>query len=89
MKLAKAKAIADKYVALLAPFCDRIEIAGSIRREKEEVGDIERMSADAIVEHVRAIIDNDYYALDHGLEDVRRSYVEALLEDRLWEELAS
>jgi len=41
MKLAKAKAIADRYVALLAPFCDRIKIAGSIRRKKPEVGDLE------------------------------------------------
>jgi len=41
MKLSEAKAIADKYVEMLNPFCKRIEIAGSIRREKPEVGDIE------------------------------------------------
>ena len=37
----KAKEIADNIVALLKPYCDRIEIAGSIRREKAIVGDIE------------------------------------------------
>ena len=41
MKLEKAKVIADKYVKILKPFCRRIEIAGSVRREKPEVGDIE------------------------------------------------
>lgn len=37
----EAKAIADKIVELLKPHCLRIQIAGSIRREKEIVGDIE------------------------------------------------
>lgn len=36
-----AKDIADKTVAQLRPFCERIQIAGSIRREKREVKDIE------------------------------------------------
>lgn len=41
MKLEQAKIIAEKYLDLLKPYCLRIEIAGSIRREKSEVGDIE------------------------------------------------
>jgi len=41
MKLNKAKAIAEKYLNLLKPYCQRIEIAGSIHREKPEVKDIE------------------------------------------------
>lgn len=41
MELKKAEKIAQKYVDLLAPFCERIEIAGSVRRKKPEVGDIE------------------------------------------------
>lgn len=36
-----ARRIALKYLNILKPFCQRIEIAGSIRREKPEVGDIE------------------------------------------------
>ncbi len=36
-----AKYIADHYVSALTPFCDRIEIAGSVRRKKNDVGDIE------------------------------------------------
>jgi len=38
---AQAKPIADKVLADLAPYCQRIEIAGSLRRKKPEVGDIE------------------------------------------------
>lgn len=41
MKYQEAKTIADNLVALLAPHCERIEIAGSLRRLKPEVGDIE------------------------------------------------
>ena len=39
--LAEAKAIASELEALLAPCCERIIIAGSIRRGKATVGDIE------------------------------------------------
>ena len=41
MLLEKAQAIAQKYLAEIKPFCIRAEIAGSIRREKLEVKDIE------------------------------------------------
>lgn len=38
---AQALTIAEKLMDLLAPACKRIEIAGSIRRQKPDVGDIE------------------------------------------------
>jgi DNA polymerase/3'-5' exonuclease PolX len=41
MQLDQATAIAERIKAQLAPHCDRIEIAGSIRRRKADVGDIE------------------------------------------------
>lgn len=41
MKLEQAREIAERVKAELAPHCVRIEIAGSIRRGKAEVGDIE------------------------------------------------
>lgn len=41
MELEKAKAIAEKIKAVLESSCERIEIAGSIRRLKPDVGDIE------------------------------------------------
>ncbi len=36
-----ARAVAEGLAKLLQPGCRRIEIAGSLRRKKEEVGDIE------------------------------------------------
>ena len=41
MELEKAKAIAEELVEMLKPACERIVVAGSIRRQKPEVGDIE------------------------------------------------
>ncbi len=41
MQLEKAKAIAEKIKAVLESSCERIVIAGSIRRQKPDVGDIE------------------------------------------------
>lgn len=37
----EAAALAWELVALLGPFCERIEIAGSLRRQRPTVGDIE------------------------------------------------
>lgn len=41
MELKKALEIASKLVLKITPFCDQIDIAGSCRREKEIVKDIE------------------------------------------------
>jgi DNA polymerase (family 10) len=41
MELEKAKAIADEVVDKLKPFCSKIEIAGSIRRRRPTVHDID------------------------------------------------
>ncbi len=41
MQYPKAKAIADKIVAKLEPHCEKIHIAGSVRRMKPDCGDIE------------------------------------------------
>lgn len=39
--LTRATKIAAKVAAELSPFCSRIELAGSIRRQRPEVGDID------------------------------------------------
>ncbi len=41
MEHAKARIIAEAVLHHLQPYCDRIEIAGSLRRNKADVGDIE------------------------------------------------
>lgn len=39
--LAEAEAAAKTIAAIISPVCERVEIAGSIRRRRPEVGDIE------------------------------------------------
>jgi DNA polymerase/3'-5' exonuclease PolX len=41
MLIAQATVIAERVKAELAPYCERIEIAGSVRRRKPQVKDIE------------------------------------------------
>lgn len=41
ISLATAKAKAERFMKLIMPFCERAEIAGSIRRQKADIGDIE------------------------------------------------
>lgn len=41
MELQEARTLAERIVERIRPFSDRVEIAGSIRREKAEVKDIE------------------------------------------------
>jgi DNA polymerase/3'-5' exonuclease PolX len=41
MNLHHAKPIAEAVKLKLAPYCDQVEIGGSIRRQRQEVGDIE------------------------------------------------
>lgn len=62
--LAKAEEIANKIVHKLAPFCDRIEIAGSIRRNKAAVGDIEiccQPTPKAIKNMFGEVVRQDYF----------------------------
>ena len=41
MNYEEIKVIAEKYKKILAPYCKRIEIAGSVRRKKDNCRDIE------------------------------------------------
>jgi DNA polymerase/3'-5' exonuclease PolX len=50
MPLSEAKAIADEWVWQLSAYCERVEIAGSVRRGKPEVGDIEIVCKPLMVE---------------------------------------
>ena len=46
--LASAKEVADQLVRLLAPHCERIAVAGSIRRKWPQVKDIELLCASMV-----------------------------------------
>ena len=65
MEYQKAKAIAEKYLNQLKPYCSRIEIAGSIRREKPEVKDIE------IVAIINPLWENLFYRKVNEWEKVK------------------
>ena len=41
MLLSKGQRVADELLEFLRPFCERIEVAGSIRRKKSEVHDVD------------------------------------------------
>ncbi len=50
MIYSQAKSIADAMVERLSGYCDRIEIAGSVRRKKSEVHDIEIVAIPKIID---------------------------------------
>lgn len=41
MELNAAKQVAEWFMDVMRPVCERIEIAGSVRRQKQDVGDVE------------------------------------------------
>lgn len=52
MKLEDARVVARNVAGLMRPFCERIEIAGSIRREAPEVRDIEIVAIPFLAERL-------------------------------------
>ncbi len=51
--LAQAEELAAELVSLLSPSCDRISVAGSIRRRRPEVGDVELVAIPLVIERER------------------------------------
>jgi DNA polymerase/3'-5' exonuclease PolX len=51
--LLAATTLAAKLVAQLAPYCERIEVAGSVRRQKDIVGDIELVAIPKLETHIK------------------------------------
>jgi DNA polymerase/3'-5' exonuclease PolX len=47
--LAQATVIAEEVCAVLRSFCQRIEVAGSIRRRRETIGDVELVAIPKVV----------------------------------------
>jgi DNA polymerase/3'-5' exonuclease PolX len=62
MKLQEAKAQAEKIVKRIRRYCDRVEIDGSIRREKPEPRDIEIVAipANRHLATLRKIVNNEW-----------------------------
>jgi DNA polymerase (family 10) len=62
--LEEAQSVANRLVEALKPFCSKVQISGSIRREKPEVGDIDLVvipsELEDFITKVKEIIDFDY-----------------------------
>jgi len=72
-----AAAIAQSWIDRLAPYCQRIEVAGSLRRSKPEVKDIEIVAIPIIKKQD---------SLFEGLQDARNLLVDALVAFALQDE---
>ena len=62
----QAEQIAADFLTALRPFCERAEVAGSLRRGKAEVGDIE-IVAQPILRPVRGLF-GDVMGMENALE---------------------
>lgn len=71
IELSKAKEIAEQLKEGLEPFCDRIEIAGSIRRHKWEVGDIELLCIPRFINDIDQLESEIGYLMHQQILDYR------------------
>lgn len=71
---AEALAVAEYLQAIIAPACRRVAIAGSLRRLKPEVGDIELLYVPILTERQDGLF-------DRTMVDVCSEVVEKLLDD--------
>ena len=63
MELERAKAIAEEVIKRLSPYCQRIQVAGSVRRQKPLVKDIDLV-----------LIPSDPWNLSHEIAGLGYSY---------------
>ncbi len=86
MEYSQALGIAERIREQLRPFCDRIEIAGSIRRKKPEVKDIEivaipKFYQTGIFEDGIARIVNQWEKVKGEMDYNRCKYTQRILPD--------
>ena len=72
MELQKAKTVAEEVIKRLSPYCQRIEVAGSIRRQKPQVRDIDIV-----------LISSDPWNLEHEVNNLARPFTPKLSGDKL------
>jgi NTP pyrophosphatase (non-canonical NTP hydrolase) len=70
---AQVKPIVEKLVDRLSAYCDRIEIAGSLRRQANEIGDIEIVA-------IPTLPVNLFGEIDGGLPTTLDGYLSSLLD---------
>ena len=57
MNLQEGKEIARTFISLIQPYCSRVEIAGSVRRGKSEVKDVEICAIPRDLFELKAVMD--------------------------------
>lgn len=70
MRLVEAWPLAQKVCVALAPFCERVEVAGSVRRGKAEVGDVDIVAIPKAVEMPGGLFGCMPYDADHVWKDL-------------------
>ena len=70
MPLAQAQGYAEKVLEWLGPFCERIEVAGSIRRRRPEVNDVDIVVIPKVTEQ-RDLLGQVVATQNHCLEFIR------------------
>ena len=83
LPLAQAEDIAHEVVALLGHVCHRIEIAGSIRRRKPDVGDVEIVCVPKVESAGEDLFGESIGAMNLQLEAVHRLLADGTFYDRL------
>lgn len=73
MPLSDAVRSAEDFARLILPACERYMVAGSVRRQKPEVGDIEHVAISKVGEFVPdgAMFQTTGYLLLHRLDELR------------------
>ena len=81
--LTEAEGLAHVIAKMLEPACDRIEVAGSIRRRKSTIGDIELVIAPKFEPEGENLLGEPDRTVNREFELVNRLVVEGVFEDRL------
>lgn len=77
---AQALVVATQLMANLRPFCERIEIAGSLRRSKAEVGDIELLFIPKMLKAKEGLFDTAL--VDQAAAAIDRMVAERIISPR-------
>lgn len=73
MNLNEARILAEEWIVKLRPACERVEIAGSIRRAESEVGDIDIVCIPSITTERNLFDDPTGQSINH-LENLLQTY---------------
>jgi len=81
--LAQARFIADALTSLLRPSCERVEVAGSVRRERANVGDIELLCIPRVERIAADLLGTTHHTHDHLDQQLQQLIAQHVLDYRL------